>query len=141
MDKALEALLKNPSFAAAIRRGEQRKLQVLSQPDMLTASEVATKLGMSVEAVLAHRSSLKILGLPIGNGAFAYPEWQFVSGMPLPSLQLLTRMLNDDPWAAYFFLSEPLEALGGMLPYEAVTAGRANEILLMVQGIQEGGVL
>lgn len=140
-DEAFEALLRNPSFAAAIRRGERRKFQILSQPDMLIVSEVALKLGMSVEAVLAHRSRFEILGLPIGNGDFAYPEWQFASGTLLPSLQSLTRMFNDDPWAAYRFLFEPLEALGGMRPYEAVRAGRANEILLMVQGIQEGGVL
>jgi hypothetical protein len=141
IDEAFEGLLKNSFFTAAIRRGAKRKLEILSQPDMLTASEVAMKLGMSIEAVLAHRSNFDILGLPIGNGDFAYPEWQFEAGTLFPSLQLLTRMFHDDPWAAYRFLFEPLEALGGVQPYVAMRAGRTKAVLLMVQGIQEGGVL
>ena len=129
------------SLLAALRRGEARRDEILKAEDLLSAKEMAVRLGVSIGTVRRWRRENRLLGLTGRGRAYSYPVWQLVNQQPLPQLNAIGGYFNFDPWAIFRFLVEPLEALGGKSPLSEVRVGRSDLVVEMAAGIAEGGIL
>jgi hypothetical protein len=123
-------LLTSELFAAARARGEQAKHEILAeQGDMLTAAEVAIRLGYTATAVERRRQDGLLLALPLEAGDLGFPAWQFTDRGLLPGLEdVLQSMSVRSPWMrAQFFLTGDLR-LDGETPLGMLRRGNVDAV-------------
>ena len=117
-------------LAAARWRGEQAMRDILAiQGDLLDASEVASRLKLSPADIEQRRQDGLLLALPLDNGSFGFPAWQFADGGLLPGLEPVFRDMGvRDPWMqAEFFLNDNID-LDARTPLEMLLKGEARAV-------------
>ena len=98
------------ALADAVRRGRPRWLEIMaSEGGVVSASQMATLLGISRQAVDKRRRTGQLLGFRDVGRAYLYPAWQVRDGKPLPGLERVLAALGAGEHSAkqqvIFFLS------------------------------------
>jgi hypothetical protein len=117
-------------LAPARARGERAKRELLAaQGEMLDAAEVADRLGLTTAAVEGRRKRGLLLALPLDDGSWAFPAWQFAGHDLLPGLEDALRDLGvNSPWSRVaFFLSGDLR-LDGQTPLAILMQGDIDAV-------------
>src|SRR6202007_2381785 len=95
------------AFAAARARGRIRAAEILERDDMLSADDMADRLGVSRVTVNARRQRHELLGLDGAKRGYRFPAWQVdEDGKTLAALPELFVALGPSPWGVYRFLTE-----------------------------------
>ncbi len=127
------------SLKAARVRGEAVKDQLLADPEMLSTTQMAERLGMSEEGIRLKRKRHEVLGLEIARRGIRYPSWQLLENRQLlRDLPRLFSILGDSPWALYRFLLQRHPELGGARAVDALKRGRLNGVLAAAENTASG---
>ena len=133
-DDRLEAALH-----AARERGRLRSAEILEGDDMLTAEEFAERLGVSRVTINARRQKHELLGLDGAKRGFRFPAWQVdEDGKGFDALPKLFELLGDSPWGVYRFLTQRHSVLDGASAKDALTRGRAKQVLQAAESLAQG---
>jgi hypothetical protein len=133
-DNRLEA-----SLQAARDRGLLRSAQILNQSDMLTAEELAKRLGVSRRTVNTRRRKRELLGLGGAKRGYRFPAWQVDDdGRVFEALPKLFELLDDNPWTIYRFLTQPHAVLEGMSAREVLSQGKMTQVLQAAESLAQG---
>lgn len=122
------------ALEAARSRGRTRTADILAQPEMVTAEELARRLGTTRATVNSKRKVHQVLGLQGATRGYRYPDWQIdQDGRPFESLPKLFALLGDSPWGVYRFLMQQHGELGGLSGREALQRGLDREVIEAAQ--------
>jgi len=111
---------RDPLAELRARGAVQKRALVEDAGGVLTADEVAARLGMSRAAVEQRWRAGQLLAVP-GEAGPGYPARQFEAGDVVPGLaDVLTWFGRERPWGALAFLLTPDDQLGGLAPLEAL---------------------
>ena len=123
----------------ARERGRARAAQIFEGDDMVTAEQLAERMGTTRMTVNTKRQRGQLLGLDGAKRGFRYPVWQLDDdGIPYPELSGLSERLGG-PWAVYRFLVQAQGALSGMTGLQALKRGRAKAVLAAAESVGRGG--
>ena len=101
---------------------------VLDNAEMLTEDWVALKIDCAVDKVSQIRNGGGILGLPMANGGFLYPDWQFrYDGQPYHDLKNVISVLKT-PWTVYEFMVSPNPDLADRTGMEYMKYSRTEDL-------------
>lgn len=130
---------RDAAFAAARARGRIRAAEVLGRRDMLSADEMAERLGISRVTVNARRQRHELLGLDGAKRGFRFPEWQVdEDGRPIAALPRLFELLGPSPWGVYRFLTQRHDVLDGATGMDALRRGRTDRVLDAAESLARG---
>lgn len=122
------------ALQAARSRGRTLAADILSQPEMVSAEELARRLGTTRATVNSKRQAHQVLGLQGATRGFRYPDWQIDrDGRPFASLPKLFAVLGESPWGVYRFLMQQHGELGGLSGREALQRGLDREVIEAAQ--------
>ena len=126
-------------LAAARARGEQAKRDILAeQGDMLTASEVATRLGCGMDDVERRRLQGLLVALPVDAAKWGFPAWQFTRDGLLPGLEEVLQSLPEPgPWSRVMFLQSGDPYLNGQTPLELIRRGDIETVRRLAAAYDE----
>lgn len=112
-------------LASARARGAQAKGELLQNAGgALRLGEVASRLGVSAQAVHARRKRGTLLAVPQANGEWLYPACQFGPDGALPGLGTVLQAFSvRSPWTQLAVLLAPAPSLGGRTPLQALHEG------------------
>jgi len=127
--RAIEALRKEDPLAAARLRGLRMREEMLNaEGGVLTASEMASRLHITRQAVDKRRRAGKLLAVELGRRRWLYPAWQVVDGQVLPGLErVLAALAEWSAWVKLGFLLSGDVRLGGDSALDALRMGRIDE--------------
>tara|TARA_R100000501_G_scaffold2606_2_gene6385 strand:- start:17234 stop:17962 length:729 start_codon:yes stop_codon:yes gene_type:complete len=127
------------AFAGARMRGRIRAAEILGQDDMLSAEELANRLGLSRVTVNDRRQRNELLGLDGAKRGFKFPDWQVdEDGQPIEELPKLFELLGPSPWGVYRFLTQSHDALGGRTAKDALQEGETERVLEAAESLARG---
>jgi hypothetical protein len=109
------------------------------------SKEVAELLDVTQQQITELHQANKIIGLPVQDGRYVYPKWQFAQQekshyQPLQGLdEVLAKFPETDPWmqAAFMLNSSGCSEIG--TPLSGLQAGKVAEVLLLAQRFGEHG--
>jgi hypothetical protein len=126
------------ALAAARERGQRRVADILSDPDMLNADNLARLLGTTRATVNTKRQNRQLLGLEGATRGFRFPSWQIgEDGKPFAALPTLFDRLGDSPWAVYRFLVQSHPELDGETGRDALRKGRTADVIEAAESVAE----
>ncbi len=118
------------ALEAARSRGRTLAADILAQPEMVTAQELARRLGTTRATVNSKRQARQVLGIQDATRGYRYPDWQIDrDGRPLANLPKLFAVLGASPWGVYRFLTQQHGELGGLSGREALQRGLDREVI------------
>jgi hypothetical protein len=127
------------AFAAARARGRIRAAEILDRAEMLSADEMADRLGVSRVTVNARRQRHELLGLDGAKRGFRFPDWQVDDdGRPIEVLPRLFELLGPSPWTVYRFLTQRHDVLNGATAKDALRRGHAEKVLDAAESLARG---
>lgn len=127
------------AFARARERGRIRAAQILDGSEMLSADELAERLGVSRVTVNARRQRHELLGLDGAKRGFRFPDWQVDDdGNAIKILPQLFELLGSSPWGVYRFLTQRHAALNGVTAHEALKRGETDSVLDAAESLARG---
>jgi hypothetical protein len=139
--RAIEALRKEDPFAAARLRGLRMREEMLNaEGGVLSASQMASRLHITRQAVDKRRRAGKLLAVELGRRRWLYPAWQVADGQVLPGLEeVLSDLSEHDCWIQLgFFLSGDYR-LGEKTPLDALRRGRLQDVRMAARAYGEHG--
>lgn len=126
--------------------GLEVKRQLLAaEGGYYTRDRAAALLGINEAALTALRQQSKIIGLPLANGSYVYPQWQFVKTWffrhrLLTGLDLALTALNDsDPWVQAAFMLDRLISTEMATPLEGLRQGKTGLVIATAKSFGEPG--
>ena len=126
------------ALAAARKRGRRRVAEILGDPDMLSADNLARLLGTTRATINTKRQHRQLLGLEGATRGFRFPSWQIgEDGKPFSALPTLFDRLGDSPWAVYRFLVQSHPELDGETGRDALRKGRTADIIEAAESVAE----
>ena len=126
------------ALAAARERGQRRVAEILSDPDMLSADNLARLLGTTRATINTKRQNRQLLGLEGATRGFRFPSWQIgEDGKPFAALPTLFDRLGDSPWAVYRFLVQSHPELDGETARDALRKGRTADVIEAAESVAE----
>jgi hypothetical protein len=126
------------ALAAARERGRRRVAEILSDPDMLSADNLARLLGTTRATINTKRQNRQLLGLEGATRGFRFPSWQIgEDGKPFSALPTLFDRLGDSPWAVYRFLVQSHPELDGETGRDALRKGRTADVIEAAESVAE----
>ena len=126
------------ALAAARERGQRRVAEILSDPDMLSADNLARLLGTTRATINTKRQNRQLLGLEGATRGFRFPSWQIgEDGKPFAALPTLFDRLGDSPWAVYRFLVQSHPELDGETGRDALRKGRTADVIEAAESVAE----
>jgi hypothetical protein len=130
-------------FADLFAGGEERRQGLLEEGgEPLTEADVSAYLGFTPEEVEKRRVAGFFLAVPVEEGAFLFPSWQFIDRGTLPGLPEVLgdlRTHNRHPLAQLrFFLSRNLR-LDGATPLTELRRGRVEKVRAAARTYGEHG--
>jgi hypothetical protein len=126
------------ALAAARERGRRRVAEILSDPDMLSADNLARLLGTTRATINTKRQNRQLLGLEGATRGFRFPSWQIgEDGKPFAALPTLFDRLGDSPWAVYRFLVQSHSELDGETGRDALRNGRTADVIEAAESVAE----
>ena len=129
----------NDPLAAAKARGEQAKREIIAeQGDLLDATQVAARLGASVDHIEKCRLQGLLVALPIDVATWRFPAWQFTDHAVLPGLEDVLRALPVlDPWSRVMFLTYGDPYLDGDSPLTQIQRGDVDRVRRLAAAYEE----
>ena len=126
-------------LAAAKARGEQAKREIIAeQGDLLDATQVAARLGASVDHIEKCRLQGLLVALPIDVATWKFPAWQFTDHAVLPGLEDVLRALPVlDPWSRVMFLTYGDPYLDGDSPLTQIQRGDVDRVRRLAAAYEE----
>ena len=106
----------------------------IESTDTLSTSEVAARLNTTARTVIAWRKDGRLLGIHAANRHLRYPVEQLGPNRTLLPLQGIIQALNGDHWAAWRFLTGPVEEIGGRTGFELLRRGKLRELKSVLEG-------
>jgi hypothetical protein len=145
-DKLIQQVAPEAEITAS-HQPEQNSLTVkqkllMAEGGYYLSSEATKLLGISEEDLGKWREANKLIGLPLKNGTFVYPKWQFSGNSVLSDLEVvLAQFPYKSPWGRAAFLLDTWvsEELG--TPLAGLRAGKLSQVLDLVGCIGEQGAL
>jgi hypothetical protein len=126
------------ALAAARERGQRRVAEILSDPDMLSADNLARLLGTTRATINTKRQNRQLLALEGATRGFRFPSWQIgEDGKPFAALPTLFDRLGDSPWAVYRFLVQSHPELDGETGRDALRKGRTADVIEAAESVAE----
>ncbi len=126
------------ALAAARERGRRRVAEILSDPDVLSADNLARLLGTTRATINTKRQNHQLLGLEGATRGFRFPSWQIgEDGKPFAALPALFERLGDSPWAVYRFLVQSHPELDGETGREALRRGRTAAVIEAAESVAQ----
>jgi len=126
------------ALAAARERGRRRVAEILSDPDMLSADNLARLLGTTRATINTKRQNRQLLGLEGATRGFRFPSWQIgEDGKPFAALPMLFDRLGDSPWAVYRFLVQSHPELDDQTGRDALRKGRTADVIEAAESVAE----
>ena len=111
---------RDPLAELRARGAVQKRALVEDAGGVLTADEVAARLGISRAAVEQRWRAGRLLAVP-GEGGPGYPACQFEGDTVVPGFaDILVWFSRERPWGALAFLLTPDDRLGGLAPLDAL---------------------
>jgi len=127
--EAVAVLGRQDPLAPARLRGLCATEQLLqAEGGTASATDVASRLGISRQAVDKRRRASRLIGLPLGRRGYAYPVWQFARGRTLPGLEAVLAELDDDPWLQTIFFLNPHSRLDDETPLAKLRHGDVEAV-------------
>jgi DNA-binding transcriptional regulator YiaG len=124
------------ALAAARERGRIRVAEIMNSPEMLTADDIAARLGTTRATVNTWRQKQQVLGLEGAKRGFRFPAWQIgEDGKPFAVLPELFERLGGTPWAVYRFLIQHHPELDGLTAQDALRRGRDEDVLEVAESV------
>ncbi|MFN3986536.1 MAG: tyrosine-type recombinase/integrase [Rhodocyclaceae bacterium] len=118
-----------------IQRERAIMLATFESPHSLPLPAFAKLVGKSRHQTNRDIQARRLLSLSMGNRGQRIPDWQLDPVRRDFTRAVLARVGDLDSWMLYRVLCEPLDALGGLSPLEAVVAGNASEAMQTVLGV------
>ena len=126
-------------LARAKARGETLAASILAHEDMVTAEELARRMGTTRVTVNARRHARQLIGLEGPTRGYRYPAWQLDrDGRPFAIIPNLFTALGDSPWTIYRFLTQKHPELEGRTAIAALEKGEDKRVLSVAASIAEG---
>ncbi len=126
------------ALGAARERGRRRVAEILSDPDMLSADNLARLLGTTRATINTKRQNHQLLGLEGATRGFRFPSWQIgEDGKPFAALPALFERLGDSPWAVYRFHVQIHQELDGETGREALRRGRTAAVIEAAESVAQ----
>jgi hypothetical protein len=126
--------------------GLEVKRQLLAaEGGYCTSDRAAALLGINETALTALRQQSKIIGLPLADGSYAYPQWQFVKTWLfrhrlLKGLNLALAALGDsDPWTQAAFMLDRLISTEMATPLDGLRQGKIDLVIDVAKSFREQG--
>ena len=111
---------------------------ILKRPDMVTAEQMAERIGTTKETVNQWRKSCRIIGVTGAKRGFRYPLQQLNQfGQPYEAIPHILKKVDGDHWSAWRFLLERAPELG-MTGFEALAHGRTGRLLAVLEARSYG---
>jgi hypothetical protein len=127
------------ALASARERGRLRIAEILAGPEMLSADQLAARIGTSRMTVNAKRKKHQLLGLEGARRGMRFPAWQIGDdGKPFAALPALFGLFGDSPWAVYRFLVQRHPELDGATARDALAAGDQEDVLALAATMATG---
>jgi hypothetical protein len=116
-------------LAEALDRGKASAAEILAGPEMLSAAEIAARLGISRQAVHGKQRRGELLGLKGARRGLRYPAWQIsAEGLPCDGLAALHRLFQGNAWRLFRFLTLRHPELDGRTGVEGLRGGRMDAL-------------
>ena len=133
--RALRAETRWTPSATDLQRGRSAMLRVFEAPQNLPLTQFARLADKSRQQIYKDLSAhpRRLLALSVGPRKQRLPEWQLDPVRLNLTRQVLKLAEDLDPWTLFRALSDPLDALDGRSPVDAVTAGNLDEIVAKVR--------
>lgn len=127
------------AILAADKRGQAIAKAHVDSDEFFTTAEVATRIGISRQAVAKRRDSGTILALKAGPKALKYPEWQILpTGQVAPGIEDVLARVDGDAWTAYRFLTEVAPDGTDRPLYQLLREGDIDTVLAHIDGVLGG---
>jgi hypothetical protein len=128
-------------FAESLAKGAIVKQELLEQSGGgLTATQVASALRITRQAVDKRRIRGTLLAVPTGSGDYVYPACQFDSDGVIPRLEdVLQSFQIEGPWTRLSVLLAPSPSLRGKSILEALKAGDVERAIAVANAVGEQG--
>jgi hypothetical protein len=107
--------------------------RILADPGMLPADVFAAELGITRQTVSEMRRRGEVLALPKDRRNWRYPKAQLGDGGVLPGIDRVVAALGQG-WQAWRFLATRHGGLGSHTGFEALRAGRIEDLLRLAPG-------
>jgi hypothetical protein len=107
-------------------------------PDLVTAAELAERLGCSVTDVEASARDGKLLSVGGGNIPVRYPACQVAGGGILPGLDRVLAVADGRGWAIYELLNNPQPEFNGATGAEMLQRGDIEPVIAHLSGYGDG---
>ncbi len=126
--------------------GLEVKRQLLAAEGGYYASDrAAALLSISESALTELRQQSKIIGLPLANGSYVYPQWQFVKTWffrhrLLKGLDRVLAALSDsDSWTQAAFMLDRLISTEMVTPLDSLRQGKIDLVIATAKSLGEQG--
>lgn len=127
----------SPAITRALARGSERVAEILAGGEMLTGEQFALLAGVTRQTLNDWRLQRRVLALSGAKRGFRFPKWQIVeaSGTILPGLSELHRVLDDQPWSVYRFLTQRHASLDDRTGIESLQSGNVDATIATARGL------
>lgn len=110
-----------------------------------TGDRAAALLSITEASLTALRQQSKIIGLPLADGSYVYPQWQFVKTWffrhrLLKGLDRILAALSDsDPWIQAAFMLDRLISTEMATPLDSLRQGKIDLVIATAKSLGEQG--
>lgn len=127
-----------PSDAELAFATKSEVAAILKRPDMVTAEQMAERIGTTKETVNQWRKSCRIIGVAGAKRGFRYPLQQLNQfGQPYEAIPHILKKVDSDHWSAWRFLLERVPELG-MTGFEALAHSKTGRLLAVLEARSYG---
>jgi hypothetical protein len=148
-DPTLRKRDKNSDPLASYKQGglEVKRQLLAAEGGCYVSDRAATLLGISESALTALSQQSKIIGLPLADGSFVYPQWQFVKTLfsryrLLNGLDRVLAVISDsDPWIQTAFMLDRLISTEMTTPLDGLRQGKIDVVITIAKSLGEQGVV
>jgi hypothetical protein len=135
--RALRAETPWAPSATDLQRGRSALLKVFDQPQNLPLPEFAKLAHKSRQQIYKDLAAhpRRLLALSVGPRRQKLPEWQLDPVRLRLTQKVLERAEDLDDWTIFHALAEPLDALAGKSPVEAVHRSNLDAVAEMVYSV------
>jgi hypothetical protein len=113
--------------------------KVSDEAALLSSEEFSDRVQISRETAHRWRRDGKVIGFEMAKRGFRFPAEQLDGrGRPLDGIAELVRELDNDHWAAWRFLREPVPELGGMTGFALLSDGKLDALLRVLAARAHG---
>jgi hypothetical protein len=135
----VESAKKVDPLAGAKLRGLLARQDLLPAKSVLSADDVAGRIGLTRQAVDKRRRAGHLLAVQTERRGYCYPDWQLKGDRVLSGLETVLEALGGhDPWMKLrFFLAKSIRL--GRTPLDALRAGKVDEVVAAARAYGEHG--